>query len=255
MQNEEKEYVFYFDLYKLEGNDVFNAFKNAIDKELGYKNIKYTLKQANVNTILEDDTPNVMKGGDSNATFPYNVFENSIDSITGVAEEERKSIFEGLFTRNKNTEEVSKPSNETSSTITSEEPSIEPKKKGFFNFDFSVINIFKKSENVDIKPTINVDTEDKKEDTEVQEEKEEEEKENEEKENEDGDDEEGDAEDGDAEDGDEGDVSQELIEGSEIVEENKINNNIITVELTIKCIDKQLCIPVILDIKKTMFMK
>ena len=40
MQNEEKEYVFYFDLYKLEGADVFNAFKNAIDKELGYKNIK-----------------------------------------------------------------------------------------------------------------------------------------------------------------------------------------------------------------------
>jgi hypothetical protein len=280
IDNEEKEYVFYFDLYKLEGADVFNAFKNAIDKELGYKNIKYTLKQAN--TKQEDDAPKLMTGGASNATFPYNIFENSVDNIRGVGEEERKSIFDGLFTRNEKTEDVPP---ETSTPITSEEvkeTSVEPKKKGFFNFDFGIINIFKKSEKVDIKPTVTGNVEDNKEkdgqDDERQEEdeqqyedeesekddeaEEEEEAEDEDEESEEGDDEEseeeGEEEEDDKEDSEE-DVSKELIEGTEMKDENNVNDiineNIITVELTIKCIDKKLCMPIILDIKKTMFMK
>ncbi len=245
IDNEEKEYVFYFDLYKLEGADVFNAFKNAIDKELGYKNIKYTLKQANVNTIQEDEAPKLMTGGASNATFPYNVFENSIDSIRGVGEEQRKSIFDGLFTRHQKT--ADETPNPTSETVIEDkkEPSIEPKKKGFFNFDFSILNIFKKSEKVDIKPTVSADTVEYKEgdvEDEAEEDEEEDDEESEEEE----------------EEHDE-DVSKELVESSETKDENRVNDiineNIITVELTIKCIDKKLCMPVILDIKKTMFMK
>jgi hypothetical protein len=257
IDNEEKEYVFYFDLYKLEGADVFNAFKNAIDKELGYKNIKYTLKQAN--TKEEDDAPKLMTGGASNATFPYNMFENSVDNIRGVGEEERKSIFDGLFTRNKKTEDVPQ---EISSPITSEEvkeTSVEPKKKGVFNFDFSILNIFKKSEKVDIKPTVTGNIEDNKEkdgqEEDAKEEGEEQEHDEEAEEEEEGDEE----EDHEEEDEEDEDVSKELIEGSEMKDENNVNDiineNIITVELTIKCIDKKLCMPIILDIKKTMFMK
>jgi hypothetical protein len=251
---EEKEYVFYFDLHKLEGADVFNAFKNAIDKELGYKNIKYTLKQANLNTMQEDDAPKLMTGGASNATFPYNVFENSIDSIRGVGEEQRKSIFDGLFTRHKKTEDVP-PIPPTEIAIEDKtEPSIEPKKRGFFNFDFSIINIFKKSEKVDIKPTVVDDTVDYK-DGDL-EDKAQEEVDDEEQDEEDEDEEEYEEE---YEEQDDEDVSKELVESSEIKHENRVNDiineNIITVELTIKCIDKKLCMPILLDIKKTMFMK
>jgi hypothetical protein len=271
IDNEEKEYVFYFDLYKLEGADVFNAFKNAIEKELGHKNIKYMLKQANVNTMQQDDAPKLMTGGSSNATFPYNMFEESIDSIRGVGQEQRKSIFDGLFTLNKKTEYVPP---ESSTPITSEEAketSVEPKKKGFFNFDFSIINIFKKSEKVDINPTVTGNVEDNKQKDGA---KEDEEEEGEETEQQDGDEDEDDEEEDDQEEGDddqeegdeeedeeqedgedEEDVSQELIEGDENKINDIINENIITVELTIKCIDKRLCMPLLLDIKKTMFMK
>jgi hypothetical protein len=206
------------------------------------------------------------------------MFENSIDGIRGVGQEERKSIFDGLFSRNTKSEETSNP---TSATVidNATEPSVQPKKKGFFNFDFGILNIFKKSEKVDIKPTVSADIEevdneqdgekkkdeeegddeedeeegDEEEDDEAEDDQEDEE-EGDEEEDEEAEDDEEDEEEGDEEEGEEEDVSQELIEGDEHKVNDIINKNIITVELTIKCIDKKLCMPIILDIKKTMFM-
>lgn len=92
-----------FDLYKIKDVDVFDMFKKKIEAKLRELNIKYDIK-------LVDE--HVMTGG-SKSTYPYNVFEDTLDSIVGKKEEnqkERKSLFDMLFASPKDKPPPSKPS-------------------------------------------------------------------------------------------------------------------------------------------------
>ena len=92
-----------FDLYKIKDVDVFDMFKKKIEAKLRELNIKYDIK-------LVDE--HVMTGG-SKSTYPYNVFEDTLDSIVGKKEEnqkERKSLFDMLFASPKDKPPPSKSS-------------------------------------------------------------------------------------------------------------------------------------------------
>jgi hypothetical protein len=96
-----------FDLYKIKDVDVFGIFKNKVEKKLRENNIKYDIK------IIDE---NEMFGG-SKSTYPYNHFEETIDTIIGKKIEnknERKDIFKFLFSTNdKNEQPVNKSNKET----------------------------------------------------------------------------------------------------------------------------------------------
>lgn len=82
-----------FDLYKLKGVDVFDIFKSKVESKLRENNIKYDIKMIDENEMI----------GGSNSTYPYNYFEDTIDSIIGRKienKQERKDMFDFLFSTN-----------------------------------------------------------------------------------------------------------------------------------------------------------
>lgn len=96
-----------FDLYKIKGVDVFDMFKKKVEAKLRELNIKYDIK-----LVDEHEDEHLMKGG-SKSTYPYNVFEDALDSIVGKKQEnqkERKSLFDMLFSSPKDKPPASKSS-------------------------------------------------------------------------------------------------------------------------------------------------
>lgn len=106
-------YYFEFELQKIKNVDVFNEFSKIMGEKLQKANIKYDIRIVPGN--------NKMVGGVS--SFPYNKFENVMDSIVvrkkQDLQQERKGLFNQLF---KKTDETDNKDNID-------------KSKSFFNFD------------------------------------------------------------------------------------------------------------------------
>jgi hypothetical protein len=139
----DKNYYFEFELQKIKNIDVFNEFSKIMDEKLQKANIKYDIRVVPGN--------NKMVGGAS--SFPYNKFENVMDSIVvrkkQDLQQERKGLLNQLF---KKTEE-----NNKIDTI--------DKKNSFFNFDIfnkqisspkkdTDISINNDLKNIDSKPDV-----------------------------------------------------------------------------------------------------
>ena len=106
----DKNYYFEFELQKIKNIDVFNEFSKIMDEKLQKANIKYDIRVVPGN--------NKMVGGAS--SFPYNKFENVMDSIVVRKKQDLQQERKGIFN------EIIKKTEENNDT---------DKKKSFFNFD------------------------------------------------------------------------------------------------------------------------
>jgi hypothetical protein len=106
----DKNYYFEFELQKIKNIDVFNEFSKIMDEKLQKANIKYDIRVVPGN--------NKMVGGAS--SFPYNKFENVMDSIVVRKKQDLQQERKGLFN------EIIKKTEENNDI---------DKKNSFFNFD------------------------------------------------------------------------------------------------------------------------
>lgn len=126
----DKNYYFEFELQKIKNIDVFNEFSKIMHEKLQKANIKYDIRVVPGN--------NKMVGGAS--SFPYNKFENVMDSIVvrkkQDLQQERKGLFNELIQKTDESDNKDKVD----------------KKNSFFNFDIfnKQISSLKRNNNISI---------------------------------------------------------------------------------------------------------
>ena len=267
-------YTLHFDLYKIKDVDVLNNFKKKVETKLREANIKYDIN------LIDDLT---MKGGGYKTTYPYNIFESTIDSIVGIKRsnvEERKNLFDRLFTSpgkpiDEKKETVNTPVTEEKKEIETPITSDKKETTGFFDYFLNSnkpVEIKKveeekeEDEDEDEEEEEKDDEEEEKDEEEKDEEEEEKDEEEEEKDEEEKDEEEKDEEEKDEEkDQDDAEKEEDDAEKDEEGEQGKTDeetmetyvktqDDIIKVDVIIYHDDKnEKILPIIIGMRKWIF--